>query len=307
MTETHEIPEDVEGIIYKITCSSSGKSYVGQTLTHRWNKGKWRPYGVKRRLAAHISTARANQMSLIAKAIREHGESTFTITELSRCGVHERDTEEKQAIVAQKTLSPNGYNAFLIGASMPTGSVRRTVRKTKKSEKRKRTYDAAFSEENAQPETVLCAYIREYGGTNPHFGVMFETAKNKTTKTMQETSFSASDDRDKALVTAKEFAQRYTEKIDFVALGDGKSRATAQRDKILALRDSVKSVHLSHRKNQIMIRFKTDAKTKISTSFRYAAHNNERAQALAAARTWTTTHFTRTPTVEHGFDAEEIN
>ena len=51
LNEKHKIT----GEIYKITNKISNKLYVGQTLSHRKNKGKYRPFGHIARLNDHIS------------------------------------------------------------------------------------------------------------------------------------------------------------------------------------------------------------------------------------------------------------
>jgi hypothetical protein len=43
--------------IYKITCKSNSKIYIGQAVSHILNTGKYRRYGMKKRLDCHISEA----------------------------------------------------------------------------------------------------------------------------------------------------------------------------------------------------------------------------------------------------------
>ena len=43
--------------IYKITCLETNKMYVGQAVSHILNNGKYRRYGMVRRLNGHISEA----------------------------------------------------------------------------------------------------------------------------------------------------------------------------------------------------------------------------------------------------------
>jgi hypothetical protein len=47
----------VKSVIYKITNTVNGKCYIGQTVTHKLNSGKYRPFGEKRRLKQHTSDA----------------------------------------------------------------------------------------------------------------------------------------------------------------------------------------------------------------------------------------------------------
>ena len=50
-------PESVKGIIYLIEHTASGKKYVGQTLSHRKNHERYRPFGAVGRFRDHISEA----------------------------------------------------------------------------------------------------------------------------------------------------------------------------------------------------------------------------------------------------------
>ena len=48
--------------IYKITCLTSGKIYVGQAVSHILNHKRYRPYGYTRRFNCHISEAFSTKM-----------------------------------------------------------------------------------------------------------------------------------------------------------------------------------------------------------------------------------------------------
>lgn len=315
MQNKKQIPEYVEGIIYKITCSATLKSYVGQTLTHRWNHGKWRPYGINRRLSAHISCARAGYNSVICEAIRANGEECFSIAELFRCALSERDDKEKQAILSEQTLQPNGYNAALVGAYVVTGSKRRSVNTEKKTEVRKRTHDAAFktdaaSGENTEP--VLKAYIREQAGVSPKFSVFLETATQNTQSSMRRTTFSATSNRDSAIQKAREFALRYTQNIDFVPRTEGKSRSQANQEKIIsALGNSVLKIRAYGIKEHIALYFETAAasqrKQMMRTSFLYSTHGNDKTKTMHAAREWAKANFQNAEFVKCGEAAQEIH
>ena len=37
--------DKVRGEVYRITNAVTGKSYIGQTRSHRLNRGKYRPFG----------------------------------------------------------------------------------------------------------------------------------------------------------------------------------------------------------------------------------------------------------------------
>ena len=49
--------DKIIGHIYKITNIIEQKHYIGQTRSHRLNKGKYRPFGYYGRFKDHISEA----------------------------------------------------------------------------------------------------------------------------------------------------------------------------------------------------------------------------------------------------------
>lgn len=110
----------VKGVIYCIEHTVTGKKYVGQTLTHRLNKGKYRPYGIRRRYAEHVSNALRNtkpsQSTCLYNAIREFGAEAFTIHELEQCEIATLDSKERFYIDQQGSLYPAGYNLTTGGA-----------------------------------------------------------------------------------------------------------------------------------------------------------------------------------------------
>lgn len=110
----------VKGVIYRIEHTESGKQYVGQTVTHRQNKGKYRPYGVRRRFAEHCSNAMCNtkpsQSSCLYNAIRQHGTEAFTYHELELCDIGSMDAREKYWIDHYGCTYPEGFNLTTGGA-----------------------------------------------------------------------------------------------------------------------------------------------------------------------------------------------
>lgn len=123
----------VKGVIYCIEHKDSNKQYVGQTVTHRLNKGKYRPYGARRRFAEHCSNALCNtkptQSSCLYNAIRLYGADAFTYHELEICEIKDLDTRERYWIVQQCSTYPTGFNLTSGGnkgsehiASVPTPS-----------------------------------------------------------------------------------------------------------------------------------------------------------------------------------------
>lgn len=117
----HPIKETVEEEeryveIYKITCLENGKKYIGQTVSHILNNGKYRRFGMERRLRGHISEAfstKKNQCHYLNNAIRKYGFDNFEVELLETCSLKDSDEKEAHHIVEQLTMYPNGYNLKL--------------------------------------------------------------------------------------------------------------------------------------------------------------------------------------------------
>jgi len=111
----------IKGVIYLIEHTSSGKKYVGQTLSHRLNHGKYRPFGAEGRFRDHKSAARNNtkqkQCTYLYNAIRHHGEDAFTMRVLEVCEREALDEREKYYISTLSSLFPTGYNLTVGGRS----------------------------------------------------------------------------------------------------------------------------------------------------------------------------------------------
>ena len=114
MEEILDDPTHVQGVVYLITHTASSKKYVGQTLTHRLNHGRYRPFGAEGRFRDHLSTAVKNtkgkQCTYLYNAIRLYGREAFTVSVLEVCDRSAIDEREKHHITAQNTLFPHGYN-----------------------------------------------------------------------------------------------------------------------------------------------------------------------------------------------------
>ena len=114
-------PKSIKGIIYLIEHTSSGKKYVGQTLSHRLNRGRYRPFGAIGRFHDHTSAAtrntKKNQCSYLYNAMRLYGCDAFKMTELESCDRETADSCEQHYISHYKTLYPNGYNLTTGGRS----------------------------------------------------------------------------------------------------------------------------------------------------------------------------------------------
>jgi hypothetical protein len=104
----------VQGQIYLIKNIVNNKEYVGQTWTHRKNRGYYKPFGYEGRFRDHISEAICNtkkkQCRYLNNAIRLHGKGAFTVQLLYSCPIEELDSWEKHYIAEYNSMYPNGYN-----------------------------------------------------------------------------------------------------------------------------------------------------------------------------------------------------
>lgn len=107
-------PGAITGIIYLIEHTASGKKYVGQTLSHRKNHERYRPFGADGRFRDHISEALNNtklkQCTYLNNAIRLYGAGAFKVRVLEVCDRGILDQRESHHIAIQSSLFPNGYN-----------------------------------------------------------------------------------------------------------------------------------------------------------------------------------------------------
>lgn len=107
--------------IYKMTNLKNDKEYVGQTVTHRKNHNKYRPFGYNGRFNDHISEAINNtkdkQCTYLNNAIRKYGRDNFEVELITTCSLKDADETEKEYISKYGTLYPNGYN-LTIGGKM---------------------------------------------------------------------------------------------------------------------------------------------------------------------------------------------
>tara|TARA_Y100000287_G_C14147055_1_gene317671 strand:- start:117 stop:914 length:798 start_codon:yes stop_codon:yes gene_type:complete len=108
-----EDKDQVVGEIYKITNTVNNKMYVGQTRSHRLNRGKYRPFGYLGRFRDHISESRNNKQCCsryLNHAFRKYGIDNFTCDLIETCKVDDLDTAEQKYILDYNTKYPNGYN-----------------------------------------------------------------------------------------------------------------------------------------------------------------------------------------------------
>jgi len=103
----------VKGEIYKITNTTNNTPYIGQTRTHRKNKGKYRPFGYIGRFKDHISEALNNtkekQCTYLNNSIRKD-KDLFKVELIETCDIEELDNREKFYIEKYNSYYPNGYN-----------------------------------------------------------------------------------------------------------------------------------------------------------------------------------------------------
>lgn len=104
----------IMGEVYMISNNISQKVYIGQTLTHRKNKGKYRPFGYTKRFKCHLDEARTNTKkkvcAYIFNAIRKYGREAFSVKLLERVPRQDLDDRERYYIKAFNSIFPNGYN-----------------------------------------------------------------------------------------------------------------------------------------------------------------------------------------------------
>jgi group I intron endonuclease len=114
---------NIRGLIYIITNTLSKKQYVGQTVSHRKNKGKYRPFGIEGRFKDHLSEAICNtkkkQCWYLNNAIRKDGKDVWKVGLLEECSVKDLDVLEEKYILEYNTLYPTGYNLTKGGKTLP--------------------------------------------------------------------------------------------------------------------------------------------------------------------------------------------
>jgi hypothetical protein len=116
--------KEIVGQIYIIKNTLSSKHYVGQTVSHRKNRGKYRPFGYIGRLNDHISEAICNtkkkQCWYLNNAIRKDGKDVWKVELLEVCTVKKLDEREQHYIREYGSIFPNGYNLTLGGKTVQT-------------------------------------------------------------------------------------------------------------------------------------------------------------------------------------------
>ena len=102
---------DQEFYIYKITCSSTNLSYVGQTKRLKYKNNIPYNYGITGRWCDHVSSSKRTETPL-ANAIRRYGPDSFKIELLETATEQTADDREAYWIGACNSVVPNGYNVM---------------------------------------------------------------------------------------------------------------------------------------------------------------------------------------------------
>lgn len=107
------------GHIYIIRNLINNRVYIGQTVSHRLNKNKFRLFGYIGRFNDHISEAlnnkKKNQCTYLNSAIRKYGKNNFCVDIVEICSKDELDSKEIYYINKYNSIYPNGYNLTVGG------------------------------------------------------------------------------------------------------------------------------------------------------------------------------------------------
>lgn len=184
--ELHET-EKVFGLIYEITNCITNVKYIGQTVSHRKNKNKLRPFGIMGRFKDHISEAMNNtkrkQCSYLNNAIRKYGPESFTVKLIEICLKDDLNAREEFYIHTYDTLYPKGYNLTKGGKNtyIHTCIDHATINIPKKHGGCKFRSDetrAKMSERLKELSDETACLQRSHNGIRQHHSVRMETFKS---------------------------------------------------------------------------------------------------------------------------------
>ena len=100
--------------IYIIRNKLNNKVYVGQTVTHKLNKSKYRYFGYKGRFNDHVSEAINNtkqkQCTYLNNSIRKYGKENFDVNIIETCETKNANLNEIYYINKYNSIYPFGYN-----------------------------------------------------------------------------------------------------------------------------------------------------------------------------------------------------
>jgi hypothetical protein len=125
-----EEPEDYHGQIYIITSKTSGKSYVGQCLSHALRYKVYKEHGYLGRWKQHIQEAygsKKDRCTALNNAIVLHKPEDFEVKLITICDPDPEEISnlERYYIKEYNTISPNGYNIYQGGFYTKTTDVQR--------------------------------------------------------------------------------------------------------------------------------------------------------------------------------------
>lgn len=198
------------GEIYKLTCLSNNKSYIGQALCFTTNK-KW---GTNERWKSHVREALGNPKDhcrLLNQAIRKYGYNNFSVECLIKCPIGELDIHETNSIKDHNTLVPSGYNLNHGGAkgkdSEETRIKKREMRVGKKHDADTKLYISLGQFGKKRKEDNLPQYIYKY---RKEYAVRYPVIDiDKKEIKIVKYSFSGENGLNKAIDTAKNLEETH--------------------------------------------------------------------------------------------------
>ena len=165
MNEILNDNSQVIGQIYLIKNTITNKNYVGQTLSHRKNHKKYRPFGFIGRFKDHLGEAICNtkkkQCTYLNNAIRLHGKDAFQVELLFTCPKEELDHYEEKYIKDYNTLYPNGYNLTVGGKTFKNDLHVDFIQTTKNPPKKR----GGCKERTAETRAKMTKSLKEVCGT----------------------------------------------------------------------------------------------------------------------------------------------
>ncbi|AYV76163.1 MAG: GIY-YIG-like endonuclease [Terrestrivirus sp.] len=102
------------GVIYKITCTITGKEYVGQAVSYMMNRKKIIKHGTLGRFENHKKDAknRSETCPKLYAAMNKYGDDNFIVEQLEVCEAIKLSERESFYIKKYDTIQ-NGYNIML--------------------------------------------------------------------------------------------------------------------------------------------------------------------------------------------------
>jgi len=196
MEELFEIHEShkVIGHIYKIINNINNKCYIGQTRSHRLNKGKYRPFGYIGRFKDHISEAKninkKNRCTYLNNAIIKYGVDNFTCELIITCPIDELDKHEINYISLYNSKFPNGYN--LTDGGQKLGNKKGQINNVNDTRDIEQISKMKTKKEHSDyTRSLISRRLNEYNENNPniclermymtqkqHYNQKFEKCKN---------------------------------------------------------------------------------------------------------------------------------